>query len=42
MNTLGLVEAAHSSSSTPRKLRRRAKLGLAPGAKVGKVLGIYR
>ena len=36
MKTLSLNEAAEFLHIHPEELRRRAKLGLAPGAKVGK------
>jgi len=36
MKTLSLLEAAAFVKLHPEELRRRAKLGLAPGAKIGK------
>lgn len=36
MNTLTLIEAAAFLKLHPEELRRRAKLGLVPGAKVGR------
>jgi hypothetical protein len=35
MKTLTLLEAARFLKMHPEELRRRAKLGLVPGAKVG-------
>ncbi|MGH9425852.1 MAG: helix-turn-helix domain-containing protein [Terriglobia bacterium] len=36
MNTLGLKEAAHFLKMNPEELRKKAKVGLIPGAKAAK------